>query len=80
MSFERKTPTPTVTVTATLTVLVQFTVWTLPKNFRAPLRPAAFSLRALTWPTEEEDVEEEEEEDPQQQLPGEAINIFQLFA
>lgn len=75
MSLERKTPTPTVTVTetVTVTVLVQFTVWTLPKNFRAPLRPAAFSLRALTWPTEEE-------EDPQQQLPGEAINIFQLFA
>lgn len=78
MSLECKTPTPTVTVTVTVTVLVQFTVWTLPKNFRAPLRPAAFSLRALTWPTEEEDVEEEE--DPQQQLPGEAINIFQLFA
>lgn len=78
MSLERKTSTPTPTVTVTVTVLVQFTVWTLPKNFRAPLRPAAFSLRALTWPTEEEDVEEEREE--QQQLPGEAINIFQLFA
>lgn len=68
MSLERKTRTVTVTV------LVQFTVWTLPKH-PPPAAPATPSLGALTWPSEK--AEEEEE---QQQLPGEAINIFQLFA